>query len=139
MLLYLFQSTRPFGLSLQPSLVLLQKTLIHIEGMGRQIYPELNFWGIAEPYLDNWLKEQFSPLKLKDFLVENKEDLLLKASEMPGFVYEALDELRSYSKNRKSNDEKIYKMQMQLQKEKYIIRTIGIGIIIVWGIFVILS
>jgi ubiquinone biosynthesis protein len=107
--------------------------------MGRQIYPELDFWGIAEPYLDNWLKEQFSPLKLKDFLVENKEDLLLKASEMPGFVYEALDELRSYSKNRKSNDEKIYKMQMQLQKEKYIIRTIGIGIIIVWGIFVILS
>jgi ubiquinone biosynthesis protein len=107
--------------------------------MGRQIYPELDFWGIAEPYLDNWLKEQFSPLKLKDFLIENKEDLLLKASEMPGFVYEALDELRSYSKNRKSNDEKIYKMQMQLQKEKYIIRTIGIGIIIVWGIFVILS
>ena len=139
LLLYLFQSTRPFGLSLQPSLVLLQKTLIHIEGMGRQIYPELNFWGIAEPYLDNWLKEQFSPLKLKDFLIENKEDLLLKASEMPGFVYEALDELRGYSKNRKSNDEKIYKMQMQLQKEKYIIRTIGIGIIIVWGIFVILS
>jgi ubiquinone biosynthesis protein len=139
LLLYLFQSTRPFGLSLQPSLVLLQKTLIHIEGMGRQIYPELDFWGIAEPYLDNWLKKQFSPLKLKDFLIENKEDLLLKASEMPGFVYEALDELRSYSKNRKSNDEKIYKMQMQLQKEKYIIRTIGIGIIIVWGIFVILS
>ena len=103
------------------------------------LWPELDFWGIAEPYLDNWLKKQFSPLKLKDFLIENKEDLLLKASEMPGFVYEALDELRGYSKNRKSNDEKIYKMQMQLQKEKYIIRTIGIGIIIVWGIFVILS
>ena len=50
LLLYLFQSTRSFGLSLQPSLVLLQKTLIHIEGMGRQIYPKLDFWGIAEPY-----------------------------------------------------------------------------------------
>ena len=66
LLLYLFQSTRQYGLSLQTSLVLLQKTLIHIEGMGRQIYPELDFWGIAEPYLDDWLTEQFSPLKLKD-------------------------------------------------------------------------
>ena len=79
LLLYLFQSTRQYGLSLQTSLVLLQKTLIHIEGMGRQIYPELDFWGIAEPYLDNWLTEQFSPLKLKDYIVENKEDLLFKA------------------------------------------------------------
>ena len=139
LLLYLFQSTRPYGLSLQPSLVLLQKTLIHIEGMGRQIYPELDFWGIAEPYLDNWLKEQFSPLKLKEFIVENKEDLLMKATEMPGFIYEALDELRVYSKNRKSYDEKINKMQMQFQREKYIIRAIGIGIIVLWGIFVILS
>ena len=77
LLLYLFQSTRPFGLSIQPSLVLLQKTLIHIEGMGRQIYPQLDFWGIAEPYLDKWLAEQFSPLKLKEFLVENKEDILI--------------------------------------------------------------
>jgi hypothetical protein len=44
-----------------------------------------------------------------------------------------------YSKNRKSYDEKINKMQMQFQREKYIIRAIGIGIIVLWGIFVILS
>ena len=90
LLLYLFQSTRQYGLSLQTSLVLLQKTLIHIEGMGRQIYPELDFWGIAEPYLDNWLTEQFSPLKLKDYILENKEDLLFKASEVPAIVYLSL-------------------------------------------------
>ena len=48
LLLYLFESTREYGLSIQPSLVLLQKTLIHIEGMGRQIYPALDFWGLAE-------------------------------------------------------------------------------------------
>ena len=50
--------------------------------MGRQIYPELDFWGIAEPYLDNWLTEQFSPLKLKDYIVENKEDLPLEMGEV---------------------------------------------------------
>jgi len=139
LLLYLFQSTRPFGLSLQPTLVLLQKTLIHIEGMGRQIYPQLDFWGLAEPYLDKWLSDQFSPLKIKDFILENKDDLMLKASEMPGFIYEALDEIRGYSKNKRSYEEKIHKMEMQLQKEKYIIRFIGIGIIILCGIFLMLT
>ncbi len=139
LLLYLFQSTRPFGLSLQPSLVLLQKTLIHIEGMGRQIYPELDFWGLAEPYLDNWLSEQFSPLKIKDFILENKDELMLKASEMPGFIYEALDEIRGYSKNKRIYEEKIHIMQMQLQEEKYIIRFIGVGIIILCGIFFMLT
>ena len=139
LLLYLFQSTRQYGLSLQTSLVLLQKTLIHIEGMGRQIYPELDFWGIAEPYLDNWLTEQFSPLKLKDYIVENKEDLLFKASEVPGIVYEALDELRSYSKNKESNAKKIEELEVQLSNQKYLIRVIGIVIISTMTIIMIVS
>jgi ubiquinone biosynthesis protein len=139
LLLYLFQSTRQYGLSLQTSLILLQKTLIHIEGMGRQIYPELDFWGIAEPYLDNWLTEQFSPLKLKDYIVENKEDLLFKASEVPGIVYEALDELRSYSKNKESNAKKIEELEVQLSNQKYLIRVIGIVIISTMAIIMIVS
>ena len=139
LLLYLFQSTRQYGLSLQTSLVLLQKTLIHIEGMGRQIYPELDFWGIAEPYLDNWLTEQFSPLKLKDYILENKEDLLFKASEVPAIVYEALDELRSYSKTKKSNDEKISNLELQLSNQKYLLRVIGIVIIVSVAIMMIVS
>ena len=139
LLLYLFQSTRQYGLSLQTSLVLLQKTLIHIEGMGRQIYPELDFWGIAEPYLDNWLTEQFSPLKLKDYIVENKEDLLFKASEVPGIVYEALDELRNYSKSKESNAKKIEELEVQLSNQKYLIRVIGIVIISTIVIIVIVS
>ena len=139
LLLYLFQSTRQYGLSLQTSLVLLQKTLIHIEGMGRQIYPELDFWGIAEPYLDDWLTEQFSPLKLKDYILENKEDLLVKASEVPVIVYEALDELRSYSKTKKSNDEKISNLELQLSNQKYLLRVIGIVIIVSVAIMMIVS
>ena len=139
LLLYLFQSTRQYGLSIQTSLVLLQKTLIHIEGMGRQIYPELDFWGLAEPYLDNWLTEQFNPVKLKDYIIENKEDLLFKASEVPGIVYEALDELRSYSINKNSNDKKIKELELQLSKQKYINRVIGIGIIFAAAIILIVS
>ena len=139
LLLYLFQSTREYGLSLQTSLVLLQKTLIHIEGMGRQIYPELDFWGIAEPYLDNWLAEQFNPLKLKDYIIENKEDLLFKASEVPGIVYDALDEIRSYSKNRQVDSNKIKSLEDQLSNQKYLIRVIGIVIIISVAVLIMIS
>ena len=139
LLLYLFQSTREYGLSLQTSLVLLQKTLIHIEGMGRQIYPELDFWGIAEPYLDNWLAEQFNPLKLKDYIIENREDLLFKASEVPGIVYEALDEIRSYSKNRQVDRNKIKSLEDQLSNQKYLIRVIGIVIIVSAAVVIMIS
>ena len=130
LLLYLFQSTRQYGLSLQTSLVLLQKTLIHIEGMGRQIYPDLDFWGIAEPYLDNWLNEQFSPLKLKDYIVENKEDILLKASEIPAIIFETLDEIRSYSSNKNASNGRVKDLEIQLSKQKFLNRAFGIGIII---------
>ena len=118
---------------------MLQKTLIHIEGMGRQIYPELDFWGLAEPYLDNWLNEQFNPLKLKDYIIENKDDLLFRASEVPGIVYEALDELRSYSANKNSNDQKIRELEIKLSNQKFINRLIGIGIIIVIAIIMIVA
>ena len=107
--------------------------------MGRQIYPDLDFWGLAEPYLDNWLTEQFNPVKLKDYIIENKEDLLLKASEVPGIIYEALDELRRYSINKNSNNKKIKELELQLSKQKYINRVIGIGIIFAAAIILIVS
>ena len=139
LLLYLFQSTRQYGLSLQTSLVLLQKTLIHIEGMGRQIYPNLDFWGIAEPYLDDWLSEQFSPLKLMDFIIMNKDDVLYKASEVPGILYEALDELRDYSKNKQSNEKRILDLELKLSNQKYLIIVIGIVIMVSVAIMIIFS
>ena len=138
LLLYLFQSTRQYGLSLQTSLVLLQKTLIHIEGMGRQIYPDLDFWGIAEPYLDNWLAEQVSPIKLKNYIIENKEDILIKASEIPSVVFEAIDEIRSFSKNKNASNQRIIELENQLSKQKYINRAIAVAIIVSIIIFIVL-
>ena len=135
LLLYLFQSTRQYGLSL----VLLQKTLIHIEGMGRQIYPDLDFWGIAEPYLDNWLAEQVSPIKLKNYIIENKEDILIKASEIPSVVFEAIDEIRSFSKNKNASNQRIIELENQLSKQKYINRAIAVAIIVSITIIFIVS
>src|SRR5579863_8376297 len=76
-LLRLFETARRFDMQVQPQLILLQKTLFNIEGLGRQLYPELDLWQTAQPYLRKWMRERMSPRsvlrrvrsQLPDFLV----------------------------------------------------------------------
>ena len=63
-LLQLFQTIRKFEIPVQPQLVLLYKTLLNIEGLGRQLYPQLNLWDTAKPFLEEWMKQQMSPQTL---------------------------------------------------------------------------
>ncbi|MBG6664189.1 ubiquinone biosynthesis regulatory protein kinase UbiB [Pseudomonas aeruginosa] len=63
-LLRLFQTARRFNMEIQPQLVLLQKTLLNIEGLGRQLYPELDLWATAQPFLERWMRERVSPKQL---------------------------------------------------------------------------
>jgi ubiquinone biosynthesis protein len=58
LLLRLFQTSRRFNVEIQPQLVLLQKTLLNIEGLGRQLDPDLDLWSTAKPYLERWMREQ---------------------------------------------------------------------------------
>jgi ubiquinone biosynthesis protein len=58
LLLRLFQTARRFNMEIQPQLVLLQKTLLNIEGLGRQLYPDLDLWQTAKPFLERWMSEQ---------------------------------------------------------------------------------
>ncbi|MCL4144249.1 UNVERIFIED_CONTAM: hypothetical protein GTU68_054219 [Idotea baltica] len=60
LLLRLFQTARRFNMEVQPQLVLLQKTLLNIEGLGRQLYPDLDLWQTAKPILEQWMKERVS-------------------------------------------------------------------------------
>ena len=61
LLLRLFQTARRFNMEVQPQLVLLQKTLLNIEGLGRQLYPDLDLWSTAKPYLERWMRERYQP------------------------------------------------------------------------------
>ncbi len=63
-ILQLFQTVRRFEIPVQPQLVLLYKTLLNIEGLGRQLHPDLNLWDTAKPYLETWMKNQLSPQAL---------------------------------------------------------------------------
>ncbi|HEV2331597.1 MAG TPA: ubiquinone biosynthesis regulatory protein kinase UbiB [Gammaproteobacteria bacterium] len=61
LLLRLFQTARRFNMEVQPQLMLLQKTLFNIEGLGRDLYPELDLWQTAKPFLEGWTRERMSP------------------------------------------------------------------------------
>ncbi len=63
-LMRLFQISRRFQVEIQPQLVLLQKTLLNVEGLGRQLDPELDLWNTAKPFLEKWMAEQIGPQKL---------------------------------------------------------------------------
>lgn len=78
-LLRLFQTARRFNMEVQPQLVLLQKTLLNIEGLGRMLYPQLDLWSTAKPFMERWMSEQVGPKafvrRLKDQLPQISEDL----------------------------------------------------------------
>ncbi|MEG5265267.1 ubiquinone biosynthesis regulatory protein kinase UbiB [Pseudomonas sp. JDS28PS106] len=74
-LMRLFQTARRFNMEVQPQLVLLQKTLLNIEGLGRQLYPDLDLWATAQPYLERWMRERVSPKTLLGNLQSQVEQL----------------------------------------------------------------
>ncbi|MBA2710634.1 MAG: ubiquinone biosynthesis regulatory protein kinase UbiB [Tatlockia sp.] len=87
----LFQVARRFQMEVQPQLVLLQKTLLAIEGLGRHLYPELDLWATAKPFLEKWIREQMGP---KAFLKQIRENLPFFAEQlpqMPRLMYEVLE------------------------------------------------
>lgn len=89
--LRLFQVARRFQMEVQPQLVLLQKTLLAIEGLGRQLYPELDLWATAKPFLEKWLKEQMGPRAFIRQLRENLPFLTEQLPHMPRLLHEVLE------------------------------------------------
>lgn len=90
LLLRLFQTARRFNMEVQPQLVLLQKTLLNIEGLGRQLYPELDLWTTAKPFLERWIADQFGPRAVMRELREQAPYWLEQLPQLPKLVHEVL-------------------------------------------------
>ncbi len=89
-LLRLFQTARRFNMQVQPQLVLLQKTLLTIEGLGRQLYPELDLWNTAKPYLEKWMKKHYG-FRSFFYHLQNKLPLWTdKLPELPEAIYDVI-------------------------------------------------
>jgi ubiquinone biosynthesis protein len=93
-LVNLFNTARRFNMEVQPQLVLLQKTLLYIEGLGRQLYPQLDLWKTAKPFLENWVKEQMGVKAVLSKIKANLPFWNEKLPEMPDLVYDYLKQSR---------------------------------------------
>jgi len=89
-LVRLFQTARRFNMEIQPQLVLLEKTLLNIEGLGRQLYPELDLWTTAKPYMERWMKDQVGLKGLFDRTKRNLYSVADQAPELPLIAYRML-------------------------------------------------
>jgi ubiquinone biosynthesis protein len=95
LLLRLFQTARRFNMSVQPQLVLLQKTLLYIEGLGRQLYPELDLWTTAKPFLEKWMRARSGPRGFIKTMMKEAPEVFTKLPELPRLVWDVLDQLKS--------------------------------------------
>ncbi len=89
-LLQLFQTARRFEMEVQPQLVLLQKTLLNIEGLGRQLYPELDLWATAKPFLEEWVLDRRGPKAMARKFVDQAPLILDAMPHMPMLVHDYL-------------------------------------------------
>ncbi|WP_404365123.1 ubiquinone biosynthesis regulatory protein kinase UbiB [Marinobacter sp.] len=94
-LLRLFQTARRFEMEVQPQLVLLQKTLLNVEGLGRQLYPDLDLWSTAQPFLEKWMRKRIGPAHLFQTLQTHLPAWLEQSPDMPQLVHDALVQIRS--------------------------------------------
>lgn len=89
-LLNLFNTARRFNMAVQPQLVLLQKTLLYVEGVGRQLYPQLDLWKTAKPFLEEWMQNQVGYKAVINAVKEKAPFWAEKLPELPELVYDAL-------------------------------------------------
>lgn len=89
--LRLFQVARRFHMEVQPQLVLLQKTLLAIEGLGRQLYPELDLWTTAKPFLEKWLREQVGPKTIFNQIKRNLPFIAEQLPQIPKLLFDILE------------------------------------------------
>lgn len=90
LLLHLFQTARRFNMVVQPQLVLLQKTLLNIEGLGRQLYPDLDLWRTAKPFLEQWMSEHVGLYALFHTVKTRTPDWLGQVAQLPDLAFDLL-------------------------------------------------
>lgn len=128
LMLRLFQVARRFKMEVQPQLVLLQKTLLAVEGLGRQIYPELDLWSTAKPFLEKWLRQQMGPKALIKHWRDNMPFLIEQLPYMPRLINDVL----SMTKEQKIADiEKTRAKKTKKTQKQAWYKGFGIGVFFV--------
>ena len=116
LLLRLFQTARRFDMHVQPQLVLLQKTLLNIEGLGRQLYPELDLWQTAKPFLEKWFHERLGPKAKINNIIKQFPEFAEQFPEIPSLVYKALNNAAQAQQQAEAQQKEMMMLRKQLHK-----------------------
>ncbi|WP_424947358.1 ubiquinone biosynthesis regulatory protein kinase UbiB [Candidatus Spongiihabitans sp.] len=128
----LFRVARRFNMPVQPQLVLLQKTLLNIEGLGRQLYPQLDLWETAKPFLEKWTNEQIGPRAAIRTIKRELPNLFTLAPELPGLAHQLMHRLKNDEMIIRTQDREVEKLKNQIayQHNKTIKTVFGVGLLI---------
>ncbi|MGY0582799.1 MAG: ubiquinone biosynthesis regulatory protein kinase UbiB [Paraglaciecola chathamensis] len=129
-LLQLFNTARRFNMIIQPQLVLLQKTLLYIEGLGRQLYPQLDLWQTAKPFLENWMREQIGVKAMYNKVSANLPFWSEKLPEIPDLLYDSMRQIRRYPEQQKLQFEK-QQWHVKQQQRRLVFTIIGATLLVV--------
>ncbi len=132
LLLRLFQIARRFDMEVQPQLVLLQKTLLNIEGLGRQLYPELDLWATAKPFMEQWMGEQ---LGAKALLREVKREAPRWTEilpRLPALAFEVLEQTREGRTEVRIRSEDLAQLRHELRRanQRTVLAVVGVALIV---------
>ena len=116
LLLRLFQTARRFNMEVQPQLVLLQKTLLNIEGLGRTLDPDLDLWKTAKPFLDRWMSEQVGPRALISGLRKQLPRLAERLPEMPDLIYSGLKTFEQGQTRLEMHSQELVELRQEIKK-----------------------
>jgi len=115
LLLNLFQTARRFNMEVQPQLILLQKTLLNIEGLGRQLYPELDLWKTAKPFLEQWMKDKIGPRSFFKHLKENAPLWAEQLPKIPNLIFDVLDQAKKGELKVELNETQMQQIKQEIK------------------------
>ena len=101
-MLRVYQIFRHYRLEVKPQFVLLEKTVLHIEGLGRKLYPSLDIWSLGQPMMEKWMNEQLGPKAAWNGIKQDLPRLMQEIPRLPLLVTDALQEIKQQSKLQKS-------------------------------------
>ncbi|WP_188858213.1 ubiquinone biosynthesis regulatory protein kinase UbiB [Marinobacterium nitratireducens] len=130
LLLGLFQTARRFNMEVQPQLVLLQKTLLNIEGLGRQLYPDLDLWKTAKPFLENWMHQRMGPKAVTRSIKSQAPDWLEKLPLMPQLVFDSLQQLKRLEAAQQEHQQLLRQEHERRLRQRHWSRAAGLALLL---------
>lgn len=124
-LVRLFQTARRFDMEIQPQLVLLEKTLLHIEGLGRQLYPQLDLWTTAKPFMERWMRERIGFKALFTRARANFGPFAEQLPEAPLLAYRVLAGLEQAQRDARLRREEQERQQREIRERRALVAAVG--------------